>query len=81
MNVEIGVVTMSVSTALKGASSDHATLTISIPILTNPKTLEPGMELLQFKAQKRAGDVEMPQPKARKIERGKGSGKSSTGRL
>ena len=81
-NVEMGVVAMNVSTALKGASSDHATLTITIPIFTNSKTLQPGTEFLQSKAKKRQGDVEMPQPKARNIEptlRGKGSGKGKQG--
>ena len=76
VDVEIGVVTMNESTALKGASSDHATLTIGIPILTNSKTLQPGTELLQFKAQKRKDELEVPQPKVRKIEpKGRGKGK------
>ena len=75
-NVEMGVVAMNVSTALKGASSDRATLTIGIPILTNSKTLQPGTELLQFKAQKRKDELEVPQPKVRRIEpKGRGKGK------
>ena len=40
------------------------------------KTLQPGMELLVFKTQKRPqGDVEMSLPKAQKKEKGKGKNK------
>ena len=84
--MEIGSVTMPVSTAFKRSSSDHTTMTIRIPIFTNTTTLQPGAEPLQSKAQKRQGDVEMPQPKARKIEptsrgKGRGKGNGSRGRL
>ena len=74
-NVEMGSLTMSISTAHKGSSSDPTTTTISVPILTNMKSIQPGMELLTFKAQKRPGDVEMPPPKAQKKEEGKGKDK------
>ena len=75
-NVEMGSLTMSVSTAPKGSSSDPTTTTISVPILTNMKSIQLGMELLAFKAQKRPqGDVEMPPPKAQKKEKGKGKNK------
>ena len=74
-NVEMGSLTMSISTAHKGSSSDPTTTTISVPILTNMKSIQPGMELLTFKAQKRPGDVEMPPPKAQKKEKGKGKDK------
>ena len=75
-NVEMGSLTMSISTAHKGSSSDPTTTTISVPILTNMKSIQPGMELLTFKAQKRPqGDVEMPPPKAQKKENGKGKDK------
>ena len=67
---------MSISTAPKGSSSDPTTTTVSVPILTNMKSIQPGMELLAFKAQKRPqGDVEMPPPKAQKKEKGKGKDK------
>ena len=73
-NLDIGSLTMSISTAPKG--SDHTTTTISVPILTNMKTLQLGTELLVFKAQKRPqGDVEMSQPKAQKKDKGKRKGK------
>ena len=67
---------MSISAAPKGSSSDPTTTTISVPILTNMKSLQPGDELLVSKAQKRPqGDVEMSQPKAQKTEQGKGKDK------
>ena len=73
-NLDIGSLTMSISTAPKG--SDHTTTTIIVPILTNMKTLQPGTELLVSKAQKRPqGDVEMSQPKAQKKYKGKSKGK------
>ena len=80
-NVEMGSLTMSISTAPKGSSSEPDTTTISSPSLTNMKALQPGAELMVFKAQKRPGHDEMPQPKARKIEppsRGRGRGTRSS---
>ena len=77
-NLEMGSLTMSISAAPKGSSSDSTTTTISVPILTNMKTLQPGMELLVFKPHEKKrpqGDVEMPQPKAQKKEKGKGKDK------
>ena len=79
-NLEMGTLAMSISAAPKGSSNDPTTTTISVPILTNMKTLQPGMELLVFKPQKRnqregQGEVEMSQPKAQKKGRGKGKDK------
>ena len=63
-NLEMASLTMSISTAPKGSSSDSTTTTISIPILTNMKTLQPGTEPLAFKALKRPrGDIEKGQGK------------------
>ena len=64
----------------QGSTSDSTTTTISVPVLTNMKTLQPGMELLVFKPQKRKeregqGEVEMSQPKAQKKAKGKGKDK------
>ena len=71
-NLEIGSLTMSISTKLKGASSDSSTTTISIPILTNSKTIHPGTELVVFKAAKRQeGHSEVQPPKVQKTEKGK----------
>ena len=69
---------MSISAAPKGSSNDPTTTTISVPILTNMKTLQRGTELLAFKpheTKRPQGDVEMPQPKAQKKEKGKGKDK------
>ena len=75
-NLEMASLTMSISTAPKGSSSGSTTTTISIPILTNMKTLLPGTELLAFKALKRPqGDLEMQPPKVQKKGKGKGKGK------
>ena len=79
-NLEMGSLAMSISAAPKGSSNDPTTTTISVPILTNMKTLQPGMELLVFKPQKRnqregQDEVEMSQPKAQKKGRGKGKDK------
>ena len=77
-NLEMGSLAMSISAAPKGSSNDPTTTTISVPILTNMKTLQPGMELLVFKPHEKKrplGDVEMPQPKAQKKEKGKGKDK------
>ena len=73
---EMASLTMSISTAPKGSSSEPDTTTTSTPILTNMKALQPGAELLLFKAQKRLqDDVEVPLPKVQKTEKGKGKGK------
>ena len=75
-NMEMGSLTVSISATPKGSSSDPTTTTISVPILTNMKSLQPGDELLVFKAQKRPqGDVDMSQPKAQTTEQGRGKDK------
>ena len=70
-NMEMGSLTVSISATPKGSSSDPTTTTISVPILTNMKSLQPGDELLVFKAQKRPqGEAEMSHPMSQKSERG-----------
>ncbi len=74
---------MSVSTSTRfGGEEIIDTANVHVPILTNPKAIQPGAELLVFKAKKRPhGDSDIPllqsdpAPKSQKTGNGTGTGK------
>ena len=83
-NLETATMAQSVSSKGKGSSGDGVTTTITIPILTNTKTIQPGAELLVFRATKRSdqgmgtedsASDDQPPPKVQKTAKGKGKQK------
>ena len=74
--------TMCTREPVTGSEDIIDTAKVHVPILTNPKIIQPGTELLVFKATKRPhGDSDIPllqsepAPKAQKTGNGKGTGK------
>ena len=82
-NLQIASMRMSVSTSTKfGGEEIVETAHVHVPILTNPKAIQPGAELLVFKPTKRPhGDSDIPlsksqpAPNAQKTGLGLGKGK------
>ena len=74
--------TMCTREPVTGSEDIIDTAKVHVPILTNPKIIQPGTELLVFKTTKRPhGDSDIPlsqsqpAPKAQKTGLGKGKGK------
>ena len=76
-NLESSTIVIAIAAKVKRSHDDLDVAIVTIPILTNTKTIQPGTELLAFKALKRQCDTETPSsvPKAQKIGKGKGTSK------